>query len=166
MSNIGRKFLTDHGVPDDQLDAIMNEINTTISNRLTGYTPQSEVQAQIDAALKAVKQPDPIDPKTTKEYLELQSENDKLRTIGGVEFSEVLPQYRDFAYSKLDRGEKAKPIPDQLNEMRGNYGEIFSPKQQEPKPTFGAPVEGSMPKGETGAVKGFTDAWGFIPKTK
>lgn len=136
MANIGRKFLTDHGVPDEQLDAIMNEINTTISNRMTGYVPQSDVQAQIDAALKAVKQPDPIDPKTTPEYLELEKEIKKLRTIGGAEFSDVLPQYRDFAYGKLDFGEKAKPISDQLNEMRGSFGEIFMPKHEDhPKNT-------------------------------
>jgi hypothetical protein len=165
MANIGRKFLTDHGVPDEQLDAIMNEINTTISNRMTGYVPQSEVQAQIDAALKAVKQPDPIDPKTTKEYLELQGEVEKLKAIGGADFADVLPQYRDFAYGKLDRGEKAKPVSEQLAELRGQFGEIFTPKQQEQaKPQFGANVQGAMPKGETGAAAGFAKAWGFGPK--
>ena len=31
-------------------------------------------------------------------------------------------------------------------------------------PTFGAPTQGSMPKGEESAVTAFTNAWGFGPK--
>ena len=79
----------------------------------------------------------------------------------------MLPQYRDFAYEKLDRGEKAKPISDQLNDMRSNFGEIFVQKQEQapqPKPIFGAPTQGSNPKGEEGAVSQFQKAWGFGPK--
>ena len=41
---------------------------------------------------------------------------------------------------------------------------VTQAQQQDKKPSFGAPIEGSMPKGETGAVKGFSDAWGFGPK--
>ena len=166
MANIGRKFLTDHGVPDEQLDAIMNEINTTISNRMTGYVPQSEVQAQIDAALKAVKQPDPIDPKTTKEYLDLMNERDMLRAIGGDDFAQVKPKFREQVFGMLDRGEKAKPIGEQLTGIREKYEEYFAPKQEPApqKPTFGAPTQGSMPKGEESAVTAFTNAWGFGPK--
>ena len=130
MANIGRKFLTDHGVPDEQLDAIMNEINTTISNRLTGYVPQNEVQAQIDAALKAVKQPDPIDPKTTPEYLELQRERDMLRAIGGDDFAQVKPKFREQVFGMLDRGEEAKAVSEQLTGIREKYEEYFTPAQE------------------------------------
>lgn len=136
MANIGRKFLTDHGVPDEQLDAIMNEINTTISTRLTGYVPQSDVQAQIDAALKSVKQPDPIDPKTTPEYLKLADERDMLRAIGGEDFADVKPKFREQVFGMLDRSEKAKPVKDQLSGIREKFEEYFSPVQQEqPKNT-------------------------------
>lgn len=135
MANIGRKFLIDHGVPDEQLDAIMNEINTTISNRMTGYVPQSEVQAQIDAALKAVKQPDPIDPKTTNEYLELARERDMLRAIGGDDFAEVKPKFREQVFGMLDRGEKAKPVKDQLSGIREKYEEYFTVQEEQPKNT-------------------------------
>lgn len=130
MANIGRKFLTDHGVPDEQLDAIMNEINTTISNRLNGYIPQTEVQAQIDAALKSVKQPEPIDPKTTPEYLELQRERDMLRTIGGDDFAQVKPKFREQVFGMLDRGEKAAALAEQLTGIREKYEEFFNPQQE------------------------------------
>ena len=131
MANIGRKFLTDHGVPDEQLDAIMNEINTTISNRMTGYVPQSEVQAQIDAALKAVKQPEPVDPKTTPEYLELQRERDMLRAIGGEDFAQVKPKFREQVFGMLDRGDKAAAVSEQLNGIREKYEEYFTPEPEQ-----------------------------------
>jgi hypothetical protein len=133
MANIGRKFLTDHGVPDEQLDAIMNEINTTISNRMTGYVPQSEVQAQIDAALKAVKQPEPVDPTKTPEYMKLAEERDMLRAIGGDDFAEVKPKFREQVFGMLDRGEKAKPIGEQLTGIKEKFEEYFNPAQETQK---------------------------------
>ena len=133
MANIGRKFLTDHGVPDDQLDAIMGEINSTISNRLTGYVAQSEVQAQIDQALKSVKPPEPVDPKTTKEYLDLRNERDMLRAIGGDDFQKVKPKFRETVFGMLDRGDKAAAVADQLSGIKEKYEEYFMPDQEPPK---------------------------------
>ena len=134
MANIGRKFLTEHGVPDEQLDAIMNEINTTIANRITGYVPQSEVQAQIDAALQQAPKPDPVDPKTTPEYQELQRERDMLRAIGGEDFSRVKPKFREQVFGMLDRGDKAKPIAEQLTGIQEQFEEYFTPQQPAGQP--------------------------------
>jgi hypothetical protein len=75
----------------------------------------------------------------------------------------VKPKFFETVYGMVDRKDGAKPVEEQLKGIRENYEEYFTPAQQQ-KPTFGAPVEGSMPKGETGAVKGFADAWGFVPK--
>ena len=133
MANIGRQFLTEHGVPDDQLDAIMGEINQTINNRLSGYVPQSEVQARIDAAMKNAPKPDPVDPKTTAEYLALAKERDMLRTTGGADFAVVKPQYREYMYGMLDHGEKAKPYAEQLTEKREQFGDLFFPAQEPAK---------------------------------
>ena len=79
------------------------------------------------------------------------------------DFRGVKGKFFETVYGMVDRGDGAKPVKDQLEGIRKEYEEYFEPVQQQ-KPTFGAPVEGSMPKGETGAVKGFADAWGFIPK--
>ena len=113
-----------------------------------------------------MKQPDPIDPKTTKEYLDLMNERDMLRAIGGDDFAQVKPKFREQVFGMLDRGEKAKPIGEQLTGIREKYEEYFAPKQEPApqKPTFGAPTQGSMPKGEESAVTAFTNAWGFGPK--
>lgn len=122
-------------------------------------------QAAIEATKAGFKAPEPIDPKTTDEYLALQRERDMLRAIGGDDFASVKPKFREQVFGMLDRGEKAKPIAEQLTGIQEKYEEYFTAKQEPtPKPTFGAPTEGSMPKGATGAVKGLTDAWGFGPK--
>ena len=61
---------------------------------------------------------------------------------------------------------EAKTVEEQLAEMRTNYEEYFT-AQADPapnKPQFGAKPEGTMPKGETGAVAEFQNAWGFNKK--
>ena len=165
MAEFTRKFLIDHGVPEDQVDAIMAARNQTLNDTLAGYVPKADVQKQIDAAVAAVPKPDPIDPVTTDAYKALARERDMLRAIGGDEFSGVKPKFREQVFGMLDRGEKAKPIKDQLAGIKEKFEEYFVP-QEEPskKPQFGAPLEGSMPKGEEGAVAAFSNAWGFTPK--
>lgn len=134
-----------------------------------GYVSKHDAEeaktAAIEAAKAGFKIPEPIDPKTTPEYMELMKERDMLRAIGGEDFAQVKPKFREQVFGMLDRGEKAKPISEQLTGIAEKYEEYFTPKQQDPapqqKPTFGAPVEGSMPKGEEGAVSAFMNAWGF-----
>ena len=166
MAEFTRKFLIDHGVPEDQIDAIMAARNQTLNDTLSGYVPKADVQKQIDAAIAAVPKPEPIDPTTTDAYKTLAAERDMLRAIGGEDFAGVKPKFREQVFGMLDRGDKAKPVAEQLTGIRTKYEEFFVSQQEEPKPKpqFGAPVQGSMPKGEEGAVAGFTNAWGFTPK--
>jgi len=165
MAEFTRKFLMDHGVPEDQVDAIMAARNQTMNDTLSGYVPKADVQKQIDAAVAAVPKPEPIDPKTTDEYMALQRERDMLRAIGGENFASVKPKFREQVFGMLDRGEKAKPINEQLTGIQEKYEEFFTVKQEPtPKPTFGAPTQGSMPKGDEGAEAQFLKAWGLNPK--
>lgn len=165
MAEFTRKFLMDHGVPEDQVDAIMAARNQTMNDTLSGYVPKADVQKQIDAAIAAVPKPEPIDPKTTDEYMALQRERDMLRAIGGEDFASVKPKFREQVFGMLDRGEKAKPINEQLTGIQEKYEEFFTVKQEPTqKPTFGAPTQGSMPKGDEGAEAQFLKAWGLSPK--
>ena len=166
MAEFTRKFLMDHGVPEDQVDAIMAARNQTMNDTLSGYVPKADVQKQIDAAIAAVPKPEPIDPKTTDEYMALQRERDMLRAIGGEDFASVKPKFREQVFGMLDRGEKAKPINEQLTGIQEKYEEFFTVNKQEPtpNPTFGAPTQGSMPKGDEGAEAQFLKAWGLTPK--
>jgi hypothetical protein len=164
MAEFTRKFLMDHGVPDDQVDAIMAARNQTMNDTLAGYVAKADVQKQIEAAVAAVPKPEPIDPRTTDEYQALQRERDMLRAIGGDDFASVKPKFREQVFGMLDRGEKAKPISEQLTGIQEKYEEYFTVKQETPKPTFGAPIQGSMPKGDEGVEAQFMKAWGISPK--
>ena len=156
-----REDLRSKGYTEEQINDLMAMVNTG----LQGYIPQSELQGRIDAALKDHK-PDPIDPRTTPEYQQTVTERDMLRAIGGDDFANVKPKFRETVFKMLDRGEKAKPVAEQLKSIGEKYEEYFQPAQQQPKPTFGSPDQGGMPKGDEGAVSAFEKAWGFVPTKK
>ena len=91
----------------------------------------------VEAAKAGFKVPDPVDPKTTPEYMELAKERDMLRAIGGDDFSKVKPKFRETVFGMLDRGEKAASVADQLTGIREKYEEYFvpdAPAQNDPKP--------------------------------
>lgn len=103
---------------------------------ITKSAAEEAKQAAIDATKAGFKAPDPIDPKTTPEYLELAKERDMLRAIGGDDFASVKPKFRENVYGMLDRSDKAKPIKEQLSGIREKFEEYFSPMQQDqPKNT-------------------------------
>lgn len=112
---------------------------------------------------KGVKAPDPTE---SDAYKSLKGEFDAYRAMqtarGSKAYEGVKPKFFETVYGMVDRGDGAKPVEEQLKGIRENYEEYFTEaRQQTQRPTFGAPVEGSMPKGETGAVAGFSQAWGF-----
>ena len=173
MAEFGRKFLLEHGVPEDQIDAIMAARNQTMNDTLAGYTPKADVQKLIDDAVKkavdSIEKPKPIDPTTTEEYMAVAAERDMLRALGGEGYAKVKPKFREQVYKMVDHGDKATKLEDQLAGIREKYEEYFVPDPQpaepEPKkPTFGSPDEGVMPKGEEGAVRTFQKIWGFNPR--
>ena len=91
----------------------------------------------VEAAKAGFKVPEPIDPKTTPEYMEVAQERDMLRAIGGDDFSKVKPKFRETVFGMLDRGEKAAAVSDQLSGIREKYEEYFLQEEQKadsPKP--------------------------------
>lgn len=138
-----------------------------------GYIAKTAAQQAQQTALdnakteweKGVKVPD---PKESDDYKALQGEFNAYKAMQAARASEdykgVKGKFFETVYGMVDRKDGAKPVAEQLADIRKGYEEYFEPEKSQQKPTFGAPVEGSMPKGETGAVKGFADAWGFVPK--
>ena len=129
-----------------------------------GYIAKTAAQQAQQTALdnakaeweKGIKTPD---PRESDAYKAMQTAR------GSSEFKGIKPKFFETVYGMVDRGDGARPVEEQLKGIREQYEEYFeAAQQQNQKPTFGAPTEGSMPKGETGAVKGFADAWGFVPK--
>ena len=162
MALFKRADLKAQGFSDEQIEYIMTESGRSLS---ANYTLTSDVQARIDEAVKAA-QPAPIDVKTSQEYLELATERDMLRAIGGDDFAGVKPKFREQVFGMLDRGSDAKPVAEQLTGIREKYDEYFIPQEQPnpPKPQFGSPDKGAMPKGNESAVEAIQKAWGFGPK--
>ena len=161
MALFKRSDLKDQGLTDAQIEYIMTESGRSLASN---YIPQSDVQSRIDEAVKAA-QPAPIDVRTSPEYTELLHERDMLRAIGGDDFSGVKPKFREQVFGMLQTGEDAKPVSEQLTGIREKYEEYFIPQEQPaPKPQFGSPDKGGMPKGNEGAAEALSKAWGFGPK--
>ena len=160
MALFKRADLEAQGMTKEQIDFVMTEGNRSLAKN---YVLSSDVQAQIDAAVKAAPA-QTVDVKTSDEYLALARERDMLRAIGGEDFSTVKPKFRETVFGMLDRGEKAAPVADQLKAIGEKFEEYFTPEKPETppaKPQFGAPVQGSAPTGESG--QSFMDGWKFIP---
>lgn len=138
-----------------------------------GYIAKSAAQQAQETALanakteweKSIKTPD---PKESDDYKQLQGQFDAYKQMqtarSSKEFEGVKGKFFETVYGMVDRKDGAKPVEEQLKGIREQYEEYFEQPAQQQKPAFGAPVQGSMPTGETGAVKGFADAWGFVPK--
>lgn len=96
-----------------------------------GYVSKRDAEAARDAAVEAAKAsfkaPEPVDVKTTPEYLEIVKERDMLRAIGGEDFAGVKPKFRETVFGLLDRGEKAPAVKDQLGGIREKFEEYFLP---------------------------------------
>ena len=88
----------------------------------------------VEAAKAEFKVPDPVDPKTTPEYMEVLKERDMLRAIGGEDFQTVKPKFRETVFGMLDRSEKAAPVAEQLTGIKEKYEEYFTPAQEPPEP--------------------------------
>ena len=102
----------------------------------------------VEAAKAGFKVPDPVDPKTTPEYMEIVKERDMLRAIGGEDFSKVKPKFRETVFGMLDRGEKAAAVADQLTGIKEKYEEYFLPDEQpkdDPNPAKNTPQYSQNP---------------------
>lgn len=102
----------------------------------------------VEAARAGIKTPEPVDPKTTPEYMEIVRERDMLRAIGGDDFSKVKPKFRETVFGMLDRGEKAAAIADQLTGIKEKYEEYFIPEEEpkkEPSPPKNTPQFSQTP---------------------
>ena len=98
-----------------------------------GYVSKRQAEEMKTQAIETTraefKVPDPVDPKTTQEYIALQTERDMLRAIGGEDFQSVKPKFRETVFGMLDRSEKAPAVSDQLTGIREKYDEYFIPAE-------------------------------------
>ena len=168
------KILNDEGLTaDERLDRIMSLRGRDIDE---SYVTKSAAKAAQDEAIAKAKgewernlKPNVLE---SEEYKALQGEFEGFKTRTNArnseEFKEVKPKFFDTVYDRIDRADGAKPVTEQLAEMRKEYEEYFiAPQASNPPaklPQFGEKPEGAMPKGEEGAVAAFSKAWGFTPQ--
>lgn len=130
--------------------------------------PRSELQGKIDAAVEAAKNNMSIDDITkSDEYQKILAERDMFKLLGGKDFAAVKPAFREFIYNKLQKGEGAPALDEQLKDLSEELGECFQqPEKQEttaPRilPQFSDAPAGSVPTGDNDPVSKITDIWGF-----
>jgi hypothetical protein len=170
------KILGDENLtPEERADQIFSLYGRALDD---GYITKGAAEAAQKAAIATAqeawqKEQKPVNAKELPEYIELQKQFDGYKTKQtartSAEYAEVKPKFFDRVYDLIDRADGAKPVTDQLAELKKDYEEYFISEQKAadpaPKfPQFGAKPEGAMPKGEEGAVAAFKDAWGFVPK--
>jgi hypothetical protein len=167
---INKIMADESATPEQRTEQVMALYGRALDD---GYVSRTAAQTAQESAIEAARaewekgivKPD---PKQSEEYRALQGEFDAYRTMqqarGSEDFREVKPKFFEAVYGMIQRGDGAKPVKDQLAEIRGRYEEYFTPSQQAPKPTFGAPTQGSMPTGDEGAEAQFLKAWGIPTK--
>lgn len=160
--------------PEERTDQIFSLYGRAVDD---GYVTKGAAQAAQEAAVKTAQdawqkehKPPEINVLETEEYKKLQGEFEGFKTRTNArnsdDFKDVKPKFFDTVYDRIDHADGAKPVSEQLAELRKDFEEYFNPPAQAAtpapnKPQFGAKPEGSMPKGEEGAVAAFTNAWGF-----
>lgn len=156
--------------PEQRTEQVFNLYGRALDD---GYIGKSAAQQAQQTALdnakaeweKGIKAPD---PKESDDYKTLQNQFNDYKAMQQARTSEdykgVKGKFFETVYGMVDRKDGAKPVAEQLADIRKGYEEYFEPEKSQPKPTFGAPVEGSMPKGDQGAVSAFSQAWGFGPR--
>lgn len=163
---MGNEALT----PEERTDQVFSLYGRAIDD---GFITKGAAAAAQQAALDQAKAdweknlPKP-NPTESDEYKALRGEYDAYKAMqtarGSEEYKGVKGKFFETVYGMIDRKDGAKPVQDQMADIRKNYEEYFEAEQPKQKPNFGAPTGGSLPKGEEGAVSGFANAWGFGPK--
>ena len=154
--------------PEERTDQIFSLYGRSLDD---GYVTKKAAEAAQKAALDTAKAEweknvPKVNVLETEEYKKLQGEFDgyksKMTARNSEDFREVKPKFFDRVYDLIDRSDGAKPVNEQLAALKKDFEEYFTAAEQPtPKPQFGAPTKGEMPKGDEGAVAAFTNAWGF-----
>ena len=157
MAGFDLEFLNGMGVTGEQAQAVLAAHEEAVRAALADTVPKEEAQRMADEALaEAAKGVD------AEAVARLEAERDMLRAIGGEDFEEVKPKFREQVYALLERGPGARPVAEQMAAIREKYEEYFIDGGAPARlPRFGGPTRGSMPRGALGAAEQLCQSWGF-----
>ena len=156
-------ILAEETTPEEKADAIFSLYGRALDD---GYVTKAAALADKEAAVEAAKKDVKLPPiQESSEYKALQAEFDGYKAMNNArtsaDFSTVKPKFFEQVYSKIDRSEGAKPVKEQLENIKQTYEEYFLPVEEKPSPTFGGQTKGEPPKGDEGEA--FGKYWGFVP---
>lgn len=127
-------------INDDSLDAD-ERINRIMSLRGRdlddGYISKSAAKAAQESAIEQAKgewekNTQKPDPKESDEYKALQGEYAGYKAMqearGSDDFKDVKGKFFETVYGMVDRKEGAKPVSEQLADIRKEYEEYFNPQ--------------------------------------
>lgn len=163
-------ILNDEGLtPEERTDQLFSLYGRALDD---GYVTKSAAQAATNEAVEAakaqaIKDFKVPDVKESAEYKALQEQFNgykvKQEARTSAEFASVKPKFFDTVYDRIDRADGAKPIAEQLENMRKDYEEYFNPQKEPekaaPVPQFGNQVQGQIPKGTE--ESSFSKFWGY-----
>lgn len=158
-------ILAEETTPEEKADAIFSLYGRALDD---GYVTKAAALADKEAAVEAAKKDVKLPPITeTGEYKALKAEFDGYKAMNNArnsaDYSTVKPKFFEAVYNKIDRSENAKPVKEQLENIKQTYEEYFLPTEEPPKvPVFGAQTKGEPPKGDEGAA--FGKYWNFVPR--
>lgn len=163
MALFKRSTLKDKGFTDEQIEFVMSESARALA---ADYMLKSDLEAEKAKAVEDAKKGFIVNVEDTDQYktllgqktdIEAQFNSYKERQTARTseDFKGVKAKFFDQVYDKVD---KTKPIPEQLTAIKAEYEEYFEAEKDDPKPTFGAPSGGSMPKGKNNSL---LSAWGY-----
>lgn len=157
--------------PEQRTEAVMALYGRALDD---GYVSKSAAQTAQETAVNNAKAeweksiPKP-NAKESEEYKALESEYAGYKAMqkakGSEEYKGIKGKFFETVYGMVDRADGAKPVADQIAEIRKNYEEYFETDPEPPKvPQFGSPDKGAMPKGDEGAAAEFGRIWGYGKK--
>ena len=155
--------------PEERADQIFSLYGRAVDD---GFVTKAAAEAAKAAAIDQAKTEwekniPQVNVLESEEYKALKGEFEGYKTKQTArtseEFKDVKPKFFDRVYDLISREDGAKSVSDQLAEIKEKYEEYFVPANDPvtPKPQFGSPDKGAMPKGDEGASTVISRAWGF-----
>ena len=129
------KILNDESLDaDERLNRIMSLRGRDLDD---GYISKSAAKAAQDSAIETAKQdwekniPKP-NIKESEEYKTLENEYAGYKAMqeakGSEDYKDVKGKFFDTVYNMVDRKDGAKPVSEQIADIRKNYEEYFNPQ--------------------------------------
>lgn len=111
-----------------------------------GLTPKQRVEQVLGLHVRAMAEAEAPDPRQSDAYRALQGEFDAYKAMqtarGSRDYEQVKPKFFEAVYGMVDRGEGAKPLGEQLADIRERYEEYFTANPSAPCVGAGASREG------------------------